>query len=35
MKARQILLELLNDNQEAVENFLQTKDADFAYLHTD
>lgn len=35
IKARQILLELLNDNKEAVHDFLETKDADFAFVHTD
>lgn len=35
IKARQILLELLGDNKEAVRDFFDTKDADFAYIHTD
>ncbi len=35
MKTRQILLELLNDNKEAAREFLDKRDADFAYIHTD
>ncbi len=35
LKAKQILLELFNDNTQAVKNFLDSKDADFAYLHSD
>jgi len=35
VKARQILLELFRDDKEAVRNFLETKDADFAFIHTD
>ncbi len=35
MKARQILLELFQDNKEAVKEFLEKRDADFAYIHTD
>lgn len=35
IKARQILLELLNDNKDAAKEFLEKRDADFAYIHTD
>lgn len=35
IKVRQILLELLNDNKEAAREFLEKRDADFAYIHTD
>lgn len=35
IKIRQILLELLNDNKEAAREFLEKKDADFAYIHED
>lgn len=35
IKARQILLELLNDNKEAAKEFFDKRDADFAYIHTD
>lgn len=35
IKARQILLELLKDNKERAREFLEKKDADFAYVHTD
>jgi len=35
MKARQILLELFNDDKEKAKAFLDKKDTDFAYIHTD
>jgi len=35
IKAREILLELLCDNKEEARNFLEKRDADFAYIHTD
>lgn len=35
IKSRQILLELMNDNKEMAKEFLEKKDADFAYIHTD
>lgn len=35
IKAKQILLELLKDNKDAAKEFLEKKDADFAYIHTD
>lgn len=35
LKTRQILLELFHDNKEAVKEFLDKRDADFAYIHTD
>jgi len=35
IKARQILLELLNDDKNAAEEFLEKKDWDFAYVYTD
>lgn len=35
VKTRQILLELFHDNKEAVNEFLEKRDADFAYIHTD
>lgn len=35
IKIRQILLELYNDNKEAAREFLEKKDADFAYVHED
>ena len=34
-KIRQILLELLCDNKEAAKEFLEKRDADFAYIHID
>lgn len=35
IKARQILLELLKDDKETAKAFLDTKDLDFAYIHSD
>lgn len=35
IKAKQILFELLNDNKEAVKDFLEKRDADFAFVHVD
>lgn len=35
LKVKQILLELLNDDEKLVNSFLSGKDYDFAYVHTD
>ncbi|MDD5770177.1 MAG: PilT/PilU family type 4a pilus ATPase [Candidatus Gracilibacteria bacterium] len=35
IKTRQILLELLSDDKEVAKSFLDKKDTDFAYIHTD
>lgn len=35
IKTKQILLELLGDNKEAAKEFLEKRDADFAFIHTD
>lgn len=35
LKVRQILLELMNDNKEEAKAFMEHKDADFSYVHTD
>jgi len=35
IKIRQILLELFNENKVLVQDFLEKKDADFAYIHID
>ncbi len=35
IKVRQILLELLKDDKETAKAFLEKKDLDFAYIHTD
>jgi len=35
LKIKQILLELFKDNKEAVREFLEKRDADFAFIHTD
>jgi len=32
---KQILLEILKEDKELLKKFLETKDYDFAYLHTD
>lgn len=35
IKAKQILLELLNENKEEIKHFIDNKDIDFAYLYED
>lgn len=35
IKSRQILLELMGDNKDLAKEFLEKKDADFSYIHTD